>query len=119
MIASRPQATGIVRREFLQVGFSGFLGMGLQGLLAGRALAGGAADGARPPRRAKSMILVFLTGGLSHIDSFDMKPDAPEGIRGDFKPIDTRVAGIRMSEHLPNLARHADKLAIVRSMSHP
>jgi len=114
----------LIRREFLQVGFSGFLGFGLADLLAGRALAEGAAGarpsgaktGARP--RARSMILVFLTGGLSHLDSLDMKPDAPEGIRGEFRPIATRVPGIQVCEHLPELAARAEKLAIVRSLAH-
>jgi hypothetical protein len=70
------------------------------------------------PPRAKSVILVFLTGGLSHIDSFDMKPDAPEGIRGEFRPIASKVPGIPICEHLPKLAARLDKLAIVRSMAH-
>jgi hypothetical protein len=117
-------AADLARREFLQVGFCGFLGFGLTDLLAGRALALGAgAKGstgatlaAKP--RAKSMILVFLTGGLSHLDSLDMKPDAPEGIRGEFRPIETRVPGIHICEHLPELAARADKLAIVRTLSH-
>jgi hypothetical protein len=65
------------------------------------------------------MILVFMSGGLSHIDSFDMKPGAPDGIRGEFQPIDTNVAGLRICEHLPELARRADRWAVVRSMSHP
>jgi hypothetical protein len=69
--------------------------------------------------RARSMILVFLSGGLSHIDSFDMKPGAPDGIRGEFQPIDTNVAGLRICEHLPGLARRADRWAVVRSLSHP
>jgi hypothetical protein len=64
------------------------------------------------------MILVFLTGGLGHLDSFDMKPDAPEGIRGEFRPVDTQAPGVRICEHLPGLAARADKLAIVRSLSH-
>ena len=64
------------------------------------------------------MILVFLTGGLSHLDSLDMKPDAPDGIRGEFRPIATRVPGIQVCEHLPELAARAEKLAIVRSLSH-
>ena len=68
--------------------------------------------------RAKSVILVFLTGGLSHLDSFDMKPDAPVGIRGEFKPAATAVPGIQFCEHLPRLAARADRLAIVRSLSH-
>lgn len=111
---------GVVRREFLQVGFSGFLGLGLPGLLAGRARAADA-----PSRgvqslapRAKSMILVFLTGGLSHLDSFDPKPNAPEGIRGDFRTIPTRVPSVSFAEVLPGLADRADRLAVVRSMSH-
>ena len=65
------------------------------------------------------MIVILLSGGLGQHDSFDMKPEAPEGIRGEFKPIDTAVPGIRMCEHLPRLAARANKLAIVRSMSHP
>jgi hypothetical protein len=112
---------GMARREFLQVGFSGLLGMGLPGMLAARAHAAGArASTSTPTRaRAKSMIVVFLSGGLSHIDSFDMKPDAPEGIRGEFQPIDTTVAGLRICEHLPGLAARADRWSVVRSLSHP
>ena len=103
---------GMVRREFLQVGFSALAGLSSSTLLASpsRALS-------RPPR-AKSMILVFLTGAPSHIDTFDMKPDAPEAIRGEFKPIATNVPGLSFCEHLPRLASMADRLAIVRSMSH-
>src|SRR4051794_25943221 len=101
------------RRGFLQVGYSGLLGLGLPGLLAGRA-AGGQEAG-----RAKSVIVILLSGGLGQHDSFDMKPEAPEGIRGEFKPLDTAVPGIRICEHLPGLAARADSLAIVRSMAHP
>lgn len=115
---------GVLRREFLQVGFSGYLGLGLAELLAGRALAEEVAA-AKPSRiasgnrpRARSMILVFLTGGLSHLDSLDMKPDAPEGMRGEFRPVATRVPGIQVCKHLPELAVRANKLAIVRSLSH-
>jgi hypothetical protein len=113
---------GMIRREFLQLGFSGFIGLGLTDLLAGRARArgvGGRGGAAGSQPRARSMILVFLTGGLSHLDSLDMKPEAPEGIRGEFHPIATRVPGIQVCEHLPELAACADKLAIVRSLSHP
>jgi hypothetical protein len=112
---------GILRREFIQVGFSGLLGLGLSDWLGARAGVLRAATGSRSrpaPNRAKSVILVFLTGGLSHLDSFDMKPDAPEGIRGDFHPIATKVPGIHVCEHLPGLAALADKLAIVRTMAH-
>ena len=108
--------SGVVRREFLQVGFSGFLGLGMAELMAGRARAERPAGArvrrpARAKPRARSMILVFLTGGLSHLDSLDMKPDAPEGIRGEFRPIATSVPGIQFCEHLPGLAARADKLA--------
>jgi hypothetical protein len=113
---------GILRREFLQVGFSGLLGLGLPEWLGLRGRAEAAnRSGPKPPvlqPRAKSVIIVFLTGGLSHIDSFDMKPDAPEGIRGEFRPIDTAVPGIQYCEHLPLLAARADELAVVRSLAH-
>jgi hypothetical protein len=66
--------------------------------------------------RAKSVIFVFLTGGLSHHDSFDMKPDAPADIRGEFHPIATPVPGTQVCEHLPLLAQRADRYALVRSM---
>jgi hypothetical protein len=114
----------MIRREFLQVGYSGFLGFGLAELFMGRAVADGAAA-SKPNRitatgkpRAKSMILVFLTGGVSHLDSLDMKPDAPDGIRGEFQPIATRVPGIQICEHLPLLAARMEHLAIVRSLAH-
>ena len=105
METSHRHTVGFVRREFIQVGFSGLLGFGLSDLVAGRArAAAGPADHVlRPtPPRAKSVILVFLTGGLSHLDSFDMKPDAPVGIRGEFKPISTSVPGSQFCEHLPH-----------------
>jgi Protein of unknown function (DUF1501) len=104
------------RRSFLQVGYSGLLGMGLPGLLAARGVAANAA-GAKVGR-AKSVIVILLSGGIGQHDSFDMKPEAPDGIRGEFKPIDTAVPGIRVCEHLPMLAARMDRLAIVRSMSH-
>ena len=107
---------GLTRREVLQVGYSGLLGIGLSGLLARRARAASVpADGGR----AKSVLLVFLTGGPSHLDTFDLKPDAPAEIRGEFKPIATNVPGVQFGEHLPRLAARMDKLAVVRSMSHP
>jgi hypothetical protein len=68
--------------------------------------------------RAKACIVMFMWGGPSHIDTWDLKPEAPAEVRGEFKPIDTNVAGISISEHFPNLARHAEKLGIVRSVTH-
>jgi hypothetical protein len=69
-------------------------------------------------RKPKSMILVFLTGAPSHLDTFDMKPDAPAEIRGEFKPIATKLPGVFMCEHLPRLAARNDKYALVRSLAH-
>lgn len=70
------------------------------------------------PRPARSTILVWLSGGASHLDTWDMKPDAPLGIRGEFRPIATSAPGIRLCEHLPLLARQAHHLAIVNSLGH-
>lgn len=71
-----------------------------------------------PIRKAKSCISIFLCGGPSQPDLWDLKPDAPSGVRSEFKPIQTNVAGIQFSELMPQVARHADKLALVRSMTH-
>jgi len=101
------------RREFLQIGASSFVGLGLPSLLAAREAA--SASQAQSPR---SVILVVLAGGLSHIDTVDMKPDAPAEIRGEFKPIPTAVPGIQICEHLPKLAERLKHWVIVRSMSH-
>jgi uncharacterized protein (DUF1501 family) len=103
------------RRRFLQAS-CGLLGLSLPSffqLQAARAKSG------RPgARRAKSCILLFCWGGMSHHDTWDLKPDAPEEVRGLFKPIATAIPGIRISEHLPRLARLTDHLAIVRSIHH-
>jgi hypothetical protein len=99
----------------VQVGYSGLLGIGLSSLLTQRAkAAGGGRNGSKP----RSVILVFLTGAPSHLDMFDMKPDAPAEIRGEFKPIATKIPGVHIGEHLPRLAALADRYAIVRSLSH-
>jgi hypothetical protein len=68
--------------------------------------------------RAKSVLFVFLSGGLSQLDSFDMKPNAPVETRGEFSPIATRVPGIQVCEHLPRIGQHMEKLALVRSLTH-
>jgi hypothetical protein len=112
-----PFARNVTRRELLQVGYSSALGLGCSALV-GRN--GSAAETARTAngRRAKSVIVVFLTGAASHIDLFDPKPDAPAETRGEFAAIATQTPGIQLGEHLPKLAARSDKLAIVRSMSH-
>ena len=103
------------RREALQVGFSGLLGMGLTDILANRAQADGTSPGFG---RAKSFILVFQTGAPSHQDIWDLKPEAPSEIRGEYNPVDTNVPGIMVGPHIPKLAAIADKYAIIRSMTH-
>ncbi|MCH7729318.1 MAG: DUF1501 domain-containing protein, partial [Planctomycetes bacterium] len=67
---------------------------------------------------AKSVLFIFLSGGLSQLDSFDMKPHAPAEIRGEFSPVATRTPGIQICEHLPKIAAHSDKWALVRSVTH-
>jgi hypothetical protein len=103
----------IGRRTFLRVGTLALGGMSLPGLLRLRE-----AGAQSPSGRKKSVILIWQAGGPSHIDMYDLKPDAPAEVRGEFKPIDTNVAGIRIGEHLPRQAKIMDKLAILRSACH-
>ncbi len=103
------------RRAFLQVGASSMFGLGLPQVLMKRAEA---ANNPSPRAGTKSVIIVLLTGGASHIDCFDMKPEAPAEIRGEFKPIATTVPGIQVCEHLPQLAVRMKDWALVRSLSH-
>jgi len=102
---------GTTRRGFLRVGATGLGTLALPDLL--RLRASGAA-----PNNRKSVILVWQAGGPSHLDMYDLKPDAPAEFRGEFRPIGTNVSGIDISEHLPLQARIMDKLAIVRSGCH-
>jgi Protein of unknown function (DUF1501) len=111
--------SGIRRRELLQVGYSGMLGLGLPGLFAGRARAANAApSGVVQPGRAKSVVIVFLTGACSHLDTFDMKPEAAPEIRGEFQPIATSTPGVHICEHLPRIAARADRYSLIRTLSH-
>ncbi len=101
------------RRTALQAGAVGLLGLGLSELRQLRAMSG------ERHKSANAVIYVFLSGGLAQQDSFDLKPDAPADIRGEFKPIATRTPGVQICEHLPRLAARSDKWAIVRSLTHP
>ena len=114
---SRLPAQGISRHRFLQVGYSGMLGFGLADLIAGRS-AKAASDSSSLSGRAKSVILLFLSGAPSHQDIWDLKPHAPAEVRGEFRPIDTVAPGVQIGPHLPRLALVADRFAIVRSMTH-
>src|SRR5215813_2228219 len=103
----------INRRQLLQVGGISALGLGLPRLLHAR-------SASAPLRRGseKSCIFIVQYGGASHIDSLDLKPDAPEDVRGPYKPIPTAVPGTQIGELLPRLARLADRYSLVRSMTH-
>ena len=101
------------RRELIQAGTVGLLGLGMNHLSALQAM-----TAATQPARAKSVIYIFLSGGLAQHESFDMKPDAPMEVRGEFKPIRTRTPGTHICEHLPSLARISEKWSLVRSLTH-
>lgn len=101
------------RREFLRAGGLSLFGLGSPQLLQARAQPAAAA---RP--RARACILLFMWGGPAQQDTWDLKPNAPAEYRGEFRPIATNVPGLHVCEHLPRLARHADQLALIRSMTH-
>ena len=105
-------STVMTRRHALKVGGMGLLGLTMPELLRAEALLPSI------KARAKSVIFLFQWGGPSHIDMFDMKPDAPEGIRGPHRPISSKADGIQVSEHLPKTAAVMDKVTLIRSMHH-
>src|SRR5256885_16813796 len=106
--------TRLTRRQLLRVGGLGLLGLTMPGLLRAEEWA----KGKGPKARAKSIIFLYQFGGPSHLDMFDMKPDAPEGIRGPHKPMASSADGIQINHRLPRLARVMDKVTLVRSMHH-
>ncbi len=95
---------------------AGICGLSLSDYLQLQVRAAGSAD--RVADKAKACIIIYCWGGISHLESFDLKPQAPAEIRGEFQPIPTVVPGIQISEHLPLIAHHTDKLAIIRSIHH-
>jgi len=109
MIPSVPADPG--RRAFLRAG-----GLGALSLLAPGRLRAAPPPGGRA--KARSVIMIYNCGAPSHLDLWDMKPDAPAEVRGEFKPVATNVPGVRVSELMPHLARHADKFAVVRTVHH-
>src|SRR5437899_957440 len=104
--------TRLSRRHLLKVGGLGLLGLTMPGLLQAEAKKPGLLA------RAKSVIFLFQWGGPSHLDMFDMKPDAPEQIRGPHKAIASKADGIQVSEKLPRVAEIMDKVTLIRSMHH-
>jgi hypothetical protein len=104
---------GVTRRDWLRIGALGLGSLTLPTLLNLEH-----ACGSSPRRRARSVIVLFLSGGPSHLDMWDLKPDAPEEIRGTFRPASTRVPGIQICEHMPMTSAVMDRCAIIRSMQH-
>jgi uncharacterized protein (DUF1501 family) len=105
----RRACDGVSRRDFLRIGTLGAGGLSLADLLRLRAQAS-------QPARPRSVIMVYLAGGPSHIDMYDLKPDAPAEFRGEFRPIHTNVPGFDICELMPQQARMADKFAVIRSL---
>src|SRR6201996_4142564 len=101
---------GVSRRDFLRIG-----GLALGGLSMPQILRAEGQSGVR--KSHKAVIMIYLPGGPTHQDIFDLKMDAPSEVRGEFKPIGTNVDGIQITEHLPRLAKMMDQCTIIRSMS--
>ena len=112
---------GLSRREWLRLGGLSTFGLGLPTLLAARDASAPTtgSDHAASFGRAKSCIVLFLFGAPAHQDTFDLKPEAPVELRGEFRPIDTAVPGLQVAEHLPRLAAQANQYALIRSVTHP
>jgi len=110
---ARKACDGVTRRRWLEVG-----GAGLFGLTASHLLAAEPQKATKRPR-AKSVMFVYLFGGPSQLESFDMKPDGPSHVRGPFKRIASRSEGLHVCEHLPRLAQRSNKYAVVRTVNHP
>src|SRR6266511_1837611 len=106
----------MLRRNFMKACGLGLTTASLSGWLPTLAARAATVDGGNGGRR-KSCIVLWMTGGPSHLDTFDLKPDARAEVRGEFRPIDTSVPGIQISEHLPRFARLMRHAAILRSMS--
>ncbi len=108
---------GFHRRDFLRVGAAGILGLGLPDLLRLRGTAG-ASDATAGKKPATGVIQIWLSGGPATIDMWDLKPGAPEEIRGEFRPIATAAPGVSIGEHMPGLAKVMDRCVLVRSLGH-
>lgn len=116
--SAQRSCAGVSRRMALQIAGAGLLGTSLPQALAAEKLVAESREPG-PPRRAKSALFVFLYGGPSQLETFDMKPDAPTTIRGPFRPIASRTSGLRICEHLPRLAARSDRYCVVRTVNHP
>ena len=109
---------GITRRDLMRVGGSTMMGMTLGGMLQAKAGAAESSAGGPGWNKAKSIVLVYLQGGPSHLDLWDPKDDVPDNVRSVFKRINSKVPGMDLTENLPKLAQVTDKLTLVRSLSY-
>jgi hypothetical protein len=113
------QGRFLSRRRLLQAGSLGCLGLNLAHLFAAEDVRATRPGKAPASKRIEACILLYYYGGPSHLDTWDLKPNAPREVSGEFRPIATRVPGIQVGEHLPRCARLMDRLAIIRSLHHP
>ena len=115
-VLGRPQVLcdGVPRRELMRIGALSLFG----GLTLPRWVEASRSAGARTRGPARSIIMFNLLGGPSHIDMFDLKPEAPDGIRGEFRPIATSLPGLQICEHLPRLAKWMHRATLIRSFGH-
>jgi hypothetical protein len=119
MTVRKTDCEGFYRRDILKIGCAGLLGLGLSDLLRLEAQAAKSPDATKGgKKKAKSVIMLWLGGGPATIDMWDLKPGAPEGIRGEFKQIKTSAPDVLISEHLPKMAKVMDKATVVRSLAH-
>ena len=103
------------RRTYLQLGLAGLAGGSFLDLLALRQSSASEGTNTKPK---SNCILIWMDGGPTHLETFDLKPEAPAEIRGEFRPIETNVSGMRICEYMPKLAKIADKYSIIRSVCH-
>jgi len=106
------------RRNYLQLGLAGLAGGSFVDLLALRRASANEASDATKVKPKSNCILIWMDGGPTHLETFDLKPEAPAEIRGEFRPIETNVSGMRICEYMPKLAKIADKYSIIRSVCH-
>jgi hypothetical protein len=114
MSRTRTDCEGFHRRDFLTAGAAGLLGLSLADMLRAQA----AGDTAGAPGPATGVIQIWLSGGPATIDIWDLKPGAPEEIRGEFRPIETAAPGVSITEHMPGLAKVMNYCALIRSLGH-
>src|SRR2546422_8355895 len=118
--SSRKLCTGRTRREMLQAGGLGLFGLGLSDLLRLNETQAASPDvQSQSFGKAKACILLYLYGSPSQLETVDMKPEAPDEIKGEMKPIPSSLPGLQVCEYLPNMATVMDRCTVVRSITHP